>query len=112
MLSEEVVEQYNYPGKLASMAFSPDGRTLFAALSRGRIEMWDTTPHTTPGSGIPDWDGDGAVGFGDFVKFTAKFGFSRGTVGYDPRFDLDRDGAVGFSDFLIFANAFGTNTSS
>ena len=94
------------------MAFSPDGRTLFAALSRARIEMWDTSPHTTPGSGIPDWDGDGEVGFGDFVKFAAKFGYRRGKVGYDPRFDLDRDGAVGFSDFLIFANAFGTNTSS
>ena len=112
VLSEEVVEQYSYPGALASVAFSPDGRTLFAALSHARIEMWDTSPHTTPGSGIPDWDGDGAVGFGDFVKFATKFGFSRGKVGYDPRFDLDRDGEVGFSDFLIFAEAFGTNTSS
>ena len=107
VLSEEVVEKYSYPTMLASMAFSPDGRTLFAALSHARIEMWDTTPHTTPGSGIPDWDGDGAVGFGDFVKFAAKFGFSRGKVGYDPRFDLDRDGEVGFSDFLILARAFG-----
>ena len=110
--SEEVVEQYSHPGTVSSFVFSPDGRTLFAALGRARIEMWDTSPHTGPGSGIPDWDGDGAVGFGDFVKFAAKFGFSRGKVGYDPRFDLDRDGEVGFSDFLIFAEAFGTNTSS
>ena len=107
VLSEEVVEQYSYPGSLTSIVFSPDGRTLFAALARARIEMWDTSPHTSPGSGIPDWDGDGEVGFGDFVKFAAKFGFSRGQVGYDPRFDLDGDGTIGFADFLIFANAFG-----
>ena len=57
--SEEVVEQYNYPGELTSIVFSPDGRTLFAALSLARIEMWDTSPHTAPGSGIPDWTATG-----------------------------------------------------
>ena len=105
--SEEIVAQYNYPDGPSYIAFSPDGGTLFAALSRGRIEMWDTSPHVTPASGIPDWDGDGAVGFGDFVKFAAKYGYGRGQAGYDPRFDLDGDGEVGFSDFLILAGAFG-----
>lgn len=59
----------------------------------------------TPGvggmAGQADFDGDGAVGFGDFLLFAAAFG------GTDPAFDLDGDGPVGFSDFLIFAGLFG-----
>ncbi len=104
---EEVLESYNHPGSISSIAFTPDGRTLAVALSRARIELWDTSPHTTRTSWIPDWDGDGEVGFGDFVTFAAKYGYSRGEAGYDPRFDLDGNGEVGFSDFLIFAAAFG-----
>ncbi len=55
----------------------------------------------------PDFDGDGTVGFSDFVLFAAKFGLSQGDDGYDVRYDLDGNGAIGFSDFLIFAQAFG-----
>ena len=55
----------------------------------------------------PDFDGDGTVGFSDFVQFAGKFGLSQGDTGFDARFDLDGNGAVGFSDFLIFAGAFG-----
>ena len=55
----------------------------------------------------PDFDGDGTVGFSDFLQFAANFGLSQGDTGYDTRFDLDGDGAVGFSDFLIFAGSFG-----
>ena len=53
-----------------------------------------------------DFDGDGTVGFSDFVQFAAQFGSSEGEEGYDVRFDLDGNGAVGFSDFVIFASAF------
>ena len=49
----------------------------------------------------PDFDGDGSVGFGDFVQFAAAFGSSTG------KFDLDGDGVVGFGDFVIFAGLFG-----
>ena len=59
-----------------------------------------------------DFDGDGTVGFGDFVQFAAKFGLSQGDEGYDARYDLDGNGAIGFSDFVIFAQAFGKNISS
>ena len=55
----------------------------------------------------PDFDGDGNVGFSDFLQFASQFGLSQGDAGYDARFDLDGDGAVGFSDFLIFAGSFG-----
>jgi subtilisin family serine protease len=48
-----------------------------------------------------DFDGDGIVGFGDFLQFAGAFG------GNNPTFDLDEDGLVGFSDFLLFASLFG-----
>ena len=107
--SEKLVETFPQPGSINSMALSPDGGVLAAASSSGVtvIELWDTASFMSPQSRVPDFDGDGVVGFSDFVKFTAKYGFSRGQIGYDPRFDLDRDGNVGFGDFLIFANAFG-----
>jgi len=60
----------------------------------------------------PDFDGDGAVGFADFLLFVAQFGFGEDDEGYDARFDLDGDGMIGFGDFLIFANAFGKVVSS
>ena len=107
VLSEEIVAEYPTIGPQQSVAFSPDGAVLATASYRPVIEMWDTSHLITPGSWIPDWDGDGEVGFGDFVKFAAKYGYRRGKAGYDPRYDLDGDGSVGFSDFLILAGAFG-----
>ena len=56
----------------------------------------------------PDFDGDGTVGFSDFLAFASGFGTQQGDAGYDARYDLDGDGDVGFSDFLIFAGAFGS----
>ena len=56
----------------------------------------------------PDFDGDGIVGFPDFLQFAARFGLSQDMEGYDSRYDLDRDGSIAFGDFLIFAAAFGT----
>ncbi len=55
----------------------------------------------------PDFDGDGTVGFSDFVRFASRFGERQGDAGFDARFDLDGDGQIGFSDFLIFARNFG-----
>ena len=50
---------------------------------------------------FPDFDGDGQVGFSDFVLFAAAFGSTQ------EQYDLDGDGVVGFSDFVIFAGRFG-----
>ena len=61
---------------------------------------------------IPDFDGDGTIGFGDLVKFAAKFGLSQGDVGYDAQFDLNDDAEIGFADFLIFAENFGKDVPS
>ena len=57
----------------------------------------------TPGPDVgadrvgPDFDGDGTVGFTDFVQFAANVGLSQGDLGYDERYDLDNDGQVGLS---------------
>ena len=56
----------------------------------------------------PDFDGDGTVGFSDFLAFAGQFGARQGDGTYEARYDLDGDGAIGFSDFLVFANSFGT----
>ena len=58
-----------------------------------------------------DFDGDGTVGFQDFLQFAARFGLSQGDERYDARYDLDGDSTIGFSDFIIFANAFGSTLS-
>ena len=76
-----------------------------ALQDRGVEVLFDKTP-------TPDFDGDGTVGFADFLLFVAQFGFSEDDEGYDVWFDLDGDGMIGFGDFLIFANAFGKAVSS
>ena len=65
----------------------------------------ETTFNSMP---FPDFDGDGTVGFPDFLAFAGSFGSSRGDARYEAQFDLDGDGSVAFSDFLIFAGDFGS----
>ena len=56
---------------------------------------------------FPDFDGDGQVGFPDFLMFVGKFGSKQGDDQFEDRFDLDGNGGIGFSDFLIFVSSFG-----
>ncbi len=63
-------------------------------------------------SPTPDFDGDGRVGFADFVLFGAHYGARQGDESYEAQYDLDSDGVIGFSDFVIFGNAYGTVVSS
>jgi hypothetical protein len=55
----------------------------------------------------PDFDGDGSVGFRDFIQFAQKFGSKDGDGVYAPAFDLDSNGEVGFRDFILFAQSYG-----
>ncbi|MDE3258695.1 MAG: Ig-like domain-containing protein [Gemmatimonadota bacterium] len=100
-----------HSSRVHSVVFSPDGRTLISGSGDGTMLLWDVARYLAPSNPNPDFDGDGTVGFADFLKFAAQFGMSRGEEGYDARFDLDGNGAIGFSDFLIFAGAFGTSTA-
>ncbi len=103
---------YGHAMRVHSVAISHDGATLASGSWDGTIMLWDTARYIVPPVPNPDFDGDGTVGFGDFVLFAAKFGLSQNDDGFDVRFDLDGNGAIGFSDFLIFANAFGNGTGS
>ncbi|MYB55553.1 MAG: hypothetical protein F4X51_04095, partial [Gemmatimonadetes bacterium] len=59
----------------------------------------------------PDFDGDGTVGFSDFLQFAGQYGARQGDGQYEARYDLDGDGAISFSDFLAFASSYGTQVS-
>ena len=89
------------------------------AVSRGAYASVRTLSDTvTPGAvtsesdPTPDFDGDGTVGFADFVLFAARFGSRQGEEAYDAGYDLDSDGEVGFSDFVLFARNFGREVAS
>ena len=86
----------------------PDGTTMWVADDRDKkIYAYNMPSNGGTTAGVTDFNGDGQVGFPDFLLFVEQFGLSRGDAGYDARYDLDGDGTIGFSDFLIFANAFG-----
>jgi hypothetical protein len=53
-----------------------------------------------------DFDGDGVVGFSDFISFAAAFGSD------DSTFDLDSSGVVDFADFLEFSSDYTAGTPS
>ena len=55
----------------------------------------------------PDFDGNGQVGFSDFVAFGDAYGFRPGDENYSAKYDLNGDGNIGFDDLLIFAERFG-----
>ena len=61
---------------------------------------------TSPGP-TGDFDGDGTVGFPDFIQFAREYGAREGDEGFEARFDLDSSGDIGFPDFILFARNYG-----
>ena len=55
-----------------------------------------------------DLDGDGQVGFTDFLQLSAAFGDQAEPAGSGA--DIDGDGSVGFSDFLVLSSSFGRSS--
>ncbi len=78
--------------------------SLAVLIGLGALYSQASLPHS---AGSPDFDGNGTVGFSDFVLFAEAFGSDKGATGFDARYDLDGDGAIGFPDFVIFASRFG-----
>jgi len=87
-------------GTVSIVTDDPDHSTLSVDLTASGVPL----PPSTPSA---DFDGDGQVGFSDFLLFAAAFGSQQGQPAYDVKFDLDSSGDVGFPDFLTFAAAFG-----
>ena len=108
---EQIAILEGHTDKVESLSFSPYGTTLASGSEDGTILLWDMSPYIRPEVSNPDFDGNGTVGFSDFLLFVDQFGLSQGDAGYDARFDLDGDGIIGISDFLIFVNAFGKEAS-
>ena len=55
-----------------------------------------------------DFDGNGEIGFADFLLFTGVFGTSSDDANYNALMDMDGNGEIGFADFLLFTGVFGT----
>jgi hypothetical protein len=98
----ELIDAVTYTEQIMDISFGryPDGTVDLLSLS-------SATPGARNVPGSADFDGDGTVGFEDFLSFAAQFGKATGEEGFDARFDLDGDGSVVFSDFLRFAQDFG-----
>ncbi len=94
-----------------------DGSGRLRDFSEGEGEFvltngaWLPTFQEAPVALRGDFDGNGTVGFSDFVAFAQAFGSRAGTAGWDAKFDLNGDGEVGFRDFLILAAQFGRRDS-
>lgn len=92
----------------------PNGLDLTLGSSLGVDESdpaWVLTEDEGPGTPlVGDFNGDGSVGFPDFIAFAGGFGATIGQENYDAAFDLDNSGEIGFPDFIQFASAFGSSS--
>ncbi len=89
---------------------TPSGKVYIADSNNHRIRELTIAfpdaivpePHDTGGVGdqAADFNGDGKIGFTDFVLFASAFGTS------DPKYDLSGNGRVAFEDFVSFVAAF------
>ncbi len=60
----------------------------------------------TSGFRSGDFDRDGEVTFGDFVRFAGAFGTSSGQAAFLEDADFDRSGRIDFADFVRFGRLF------
>ena len=105
---------------VTSVAFSPDGTTLVAALENGWVQLWDVATrrnivtlegHTHYGESVSfspygtmlaSGAGDGTIMLWDMSKYVTP---STPTPALTS--DFDGDGAVNIADFLLFVGQFG-----
>ena len=101
VLSGQEIVGENGVVTIPNLTIDKDNRRLTVSIV---TDPTDVPPPTLAG----DFDGDGAVGFSDFLEFAVRFGARQGDPNYDSLYDLDASGDVGFGDFLEFAVMFGT----
>lgn len=98
-----VLDMLRYRDGSGRLRDFPDGEGEFVLSNGVWLPAFDETPVVLSA----DFDGNGTVGFSDFLALAQAFGSRAGTTGWDVRFDLNGDGEVGFGDFLILAAQFG-----
>jgi hypothetical protein len=82
--------------------------TIFTADSPTPLTVSLAATGTEASEQTADINGDGNVGFADFLELAGAFGKSEGQEGYVAAADINGDKTVGFADFLILAAQFGT----
>ena len=92
---------------IASVMISESQSSSDTLTTTSRVEFNAMTPMAP----TPDFDGDGMVGFPDFLAFAGQYGAQRGDGRYRAKYDLNSDSAIDFSDFLLFVSSYGTRVS-
>ncbi len=61
------------------------------------------------GPAVPngDFDGDGIVGFTDFISFAMAYSTVKGDPTYSASYDMNQDDKIDFTDFVMFAQVYG-----
>ena len=89
---------------IASVTLSENAGSSDVITTTNRIEFNATTAPT------PDFDGNGAVDFFDFLAFVGQYDTRQGDGRYQVKYDLNSDGAIDFQDFLIFVSSYDSNS--
>ena len=92
---------------LVLLAFVYPAATVSDSDNNGAATYAITVEDNTDNAPLPDFDGDGTIGIGDFLIFVDVFGSRQGDEKYEARYDLDGNGEIGISDFLVFIQDFG-----
>ena len=89
---------------IASVTLSESTTSIDVLTATNRIEFNATTAPT------PDFDGNGAVDFFDFLAFVGQYDTRQGDGRYQVKYDLNSDGAIDFQDFLIFVSSYDSSS--